>query len=339
VHYLNVTTDGQLQDYSRQLARAKSITLDTEFVSEHTYRPVLCLVQVAADGRPALIDALAVEDLAPFWDALASPGHRTIVHSGRSELEFCLEAVGRPPAGLVDVQIAAGLVGIEYPAAYGTLISKLIGEGPKKHETRTDWRRRPLSTRQIDYALDDVRYLHPIYDALQGRLTRLGRATWLDEEMAAWMAEVQQSLSDERWRRVSGSSGLDARSLAVLRELWRWREAEAKRRDSPVRRVLRDDLIVELARQATPDLRRIRSLRGLERGDLQRRLPQIAACVSKALALPDEQCPRLEGGSRRPTVRGPPGRQDGRPDRGPHLRPPAGHRAHRVTLRRTWFDG
>jgi ribonuclease D len=294
VHYKNITTDNALGEYCRKLAQGESIAFDTEFVSEHTYRPVLCLVQVAAPGQLAVIDAMAVEDLTPFWEAVAQPGHQTIVHAGRGELEFCLQAVGRPPAGLVDVQIAAGLAGVEYPAAYGTLVSKLLGEAPQKHETRTDWRRRPLTGHQIDYALDDVRYLHPIYDILQAKLRRLDRLAWLEEEMTAWQEEVQRGVAQERWRRVSGSSGLDSRQLAIVRELWRWREAEAQRHDKPARRVLRDDLIVELARRGTSDLRRIRAVRGLERGDLQHRLQQIAACIDRALALPQEEWPRRD---------------------------------------------
>jgi len=300
VDYQEITNQGQLQEYCGELSRSGSIAFDTEFVSEHTYRPVLCLVQVAAEGQPALIDAMAVADLTPFWEAIAQPGHHTIVHAGRSELEFCLRAIGRRPAGLVDVQLAAGLAGVEYPASYGTLISKVLGGGPQNHETRTDWRRRPLSPRQIDYALDDVRHLHPVYDALHAKLSRLGRLPWIEEEMAAWQDEVERGLSEERWRRVSGSSGLDGRRLAIVRELWRWREAEAQRRDQPPRRVLRDDLLVELARRGTADPSRIRAVRGLERGDLRRVVQQIAACIERALALPDEEYPRVDRREREP---------------------------------------
>jgi len=300
VQHQEITTQGQLQEYCGELSRSGSIAFDTEFVSEHSYRPVLCLIQVAAQRQPALIDAMTVEDLTPFWEAVAQPGHRTIVHAGRGELEFCLRAIGRRPAGLVDVQLAAGLAGVEYPAAFGTLISKLLGGAPQKHETRTDWRRRPLSPRQIDYALDDVRHLHPVYDALHAKLSRLGRLAWLEEEMAAWQDEVERSLSEERWRRVSGSSGLDGRRLAIVRELWRWREAEAQRRDQPSRRVLRDDLIVELARRGTADPSRIGAVRGLERGDLRRGLQQIAACIQRALTLPEEEYPRADRREREP---------------------------------------
>jgi ribonuclease D len=192
---------------------------------------------------------------------------------------------------LFDVQIASGLVGIEYPAGYGTLISKILGETPNKAETRTDWRQRPLSRRQIQYALDDIRHLPAIRDHLYARLTELGRLSWVEEEMAAWQEEVQWALSQERWRRVSGNTGLTGRSLAIVRELWRWREAEAQQRNCPPRRVLRDDLVVELAKRQTAELKRIEALRGMDRGDLKRQLPKIAEAIQRGLDLADDDCP------------------------------------------------
>jgi len=291
VSYVSVTTEGQLLQYCERLAGSDRIAFDTEFVSEQTYRPVLCLVQVAAGDELALIDAMAVDDLTPFWRAIAEPGHRTIVHAARGEFEFCLRAVGRRPADLFDVQIAAGLAGIEYPAGFRALLSKALGKRTANEETRTDWRRRPLSDRQIQYALDDVRYLLGIHDTLHSRLDKLGRLGWMDEEMATWQDETERSLSQERWRRVSGNSGLDRKSLAIVRELWRWRNSEADRRDCPPRRVLRDDLIVELAKRKTADLKRIGAVRGMERGDLKRLLPQIADRIRQAIALPEPEWP------------------------------------------------
>jgi len=291
MRYEAITDDRQLRDYCGKLARSGSIAFDTEFVSEHTYRPVLCLVQVSAAGELAVIDALAIDDMTPFWETIAAAGHETIVHAGRGEVEFCLQAVGRAPEGMFDVQIAAGLAGIEYPAGFGTLVSKVLGEPARKHETRTDWRHRPLSQRQIEYALEDAHFLQPLRDALHANLNELGRLDWLAEEMSTWLEDVERSFFEERWRRVSGNSGLDARSLAIVRELYRWREKEAQRRDQPVRRVLRDDLIIELAKRQTADLKRIHAVRGLERGDLLRRHGEIAACIQTALSLPEEECP------------------------------------------------
>ena len=218
-------------------------------------------------------------------------GHETIVHAGRSEMEFCWLAIGRWPAHLFDVQIAAALVGAEYPAGLGALLSKFLGQMSTKHETRTDWRRRPLSKRQVEYALNDVRYLVPLRDAIRARLDELGRLAWLDEEMATWREEIERSLSHERWRRVSGNAALDAAGLAIIRELFQWRDAEAQRRNQPARRILRDDLIVELARRGSADVGRIRAVRGMERGDLQRRLGDIAAAIQRGLDLPEADRP------------------------------------------------
>ncbi len=290
--YDHITTDRQLADFCRDLAREPAIGFDTEFVSEDTFRPELCLIQVAAGDRLAVIDTLAVSDVAPFWQLLGAPGHETIVHAGREELLFCLDAAGRPPTALFDLQIAAGLVGYEYPAGYGSLMFKLLGQRLEKGETRTDWRRRPLSERQIEYALDDVRHLKPMRDVLAGRLADLGRIDWLASEMAAWQQDVAATRSRERWWKVSGISGLSSRSLAVVRELWRWRDLEAQKRDCPAKRVLRDDLIVELAKRRSADAKQIRAVRGMERGDLQRLMPKLVGAIEAALALPDHECPK-----------------------------------------------
>jgi ribonuclease D len=302
LNYRRITTADELEQYCRTLAGCPTIALDTEFVSEHTYRPVLCLIQVAAGGELAAIDPLALENVKPFWEALAAPGHVTILHAGRSEVEFSLRAVGCAPAGLFDVQLAAGLAGGEYPAGYNSLVSKILGRKLRKHETRTDWRRRPLSKRQIDYALQDVLYLHDLYEALQTRLQDRERAAWMQEEMESWLHGVERSISHERWRRISGQAGLDRRELAILRELFHWREDEAKRRDQPVRRVLRDDLIVELARRQSADPQRIGAVRGMERGDLRKRLPQLAACVQRGLDVPEEELPVRTPGDQLPQL-------------------------------------
>jgi len=281
----------ELKRLCGELAQCEAVALDTEFVAEYTYRPVLCVVQLAFDGGAALIDAMAVERMGLFWEAIAGGEHCTVVHAGRMEVEFCLAATRRGPAGLFDVQIAAGLAGMEYPASYNNLAMRVLNQTPTSRETRTDWRRRPLSRRQIEYAMADVASLLPLYRELHARLERLGRLDWMAEEMAEWQQEIDRSVSAERWRRVSGLSGLGPRELAVARELFAWREDEAARRNKPPRRVLRDDLLVELARRASADVKRIRAVRGLDRPDLRRCWPQLSACIGRALELPENRCP------------------------------------------------
>lgn len=281
-----ITSRSDLDALCRRLHAAEQIGFDTEFVSEDTYRPQLCLVQVATEDELALIDALEVGDLTPLWKTLAEGDHVSIVHAGREELNFSVAAVGATPANLFDVQLAAGLAGPDYPAAYGTLVSRYLGNKVDKGETRTDWRRRPLSRAQLDYALEDVRYLLPLYRTLADRLRELDRAVWLEAEMQAWVKDVISPPDRDRWRRVSGTGGLSAKSLSILRELWLWREREAEVRDLPPRRVLRDDLMVEIAKRKSADPQKIQSIRGFNRGSWRKSVQQISQSVRRGLDSP-----------------------------------------------------
>ncbi|MGC3968360.1 MAG: ribonuclease D [Pirellulales bacterium] len=256
-----ITEQSELQAFCDRLRSSGRIAFDTEFVSEHTYRPQLCLVQCASDTEARCIDPLAGLDLEPLWQVLTDPAHEVIVHAARQEMLFALEASGRRLARLFDVQIAAGMVGMEFPAGYGNLISRLLNVVPQKGETRTDWRRRPLTDRQIEYGVADVQYLLPLYAKLTAQLEQLKRREWFAVEMEAFQCDIENSLTRERWRRVSGSSGMSSRCQAVLRELWTWRENEAERRDLPPRLILRDDLMVELAKRKVGDPKHIGAAR------------------------------------------------------------------------------
>jgi ribonuclease D len=283
VSHETINSPAQLADLCGRLARTDRIGIDTEFVSEDTFRPELCLIQVATNDDLAVIDPYRAGDLTKFWTTLADSDHATIVHAAREELNFALNACGRPPANLFDTQLAAGFCSSDYPSSYGSVVTKFLNARPAKGEQRTDWRRRPLTEEQIDYALEDVRYLLPLYDTLQRKLKRVGRLDWLAEEMERWLAEVQDSRDRPRWRRVAGVGNLSPRSLAIVRELWMWRRAEAERRDLPVRRVLRDDLLVELAKRKSDNVERIRAVRGMHRGMKPQMLAEIAACVRRGM--------------------------------------------------------
>lgn len=299
--YEYIDTDPALQHFCDALTDEPIIAFDTEFVSEDRYRPELCLLQVAAGKHLAIIDPLSVTQVDQFWRLIATPGHTTIVHAGREEFRFCTHAISKRPANWFDTQVAAGLIGLEYPASYSTLIHRLLDRSLSKGETRTNWRRRPLSERQLEYAMQDVLYLAPLYEAIGVQLDALGRRPWLDSELATWQDQLEnEEDTPERWRRVSGLSGLSSRQLALLRELWIWRESEACKRDAPARRVLRDDLMVELARRGTADPERIRAIRGMDWRRLQRHIADIAACIARGIQLPDDQCPRRPRRTSRP---------------------------------------
>jgi ribonuclease D len=287
----HVTTGTQLAQLCERLAAHDFVAFDTEFVSEHTYRSQLCLVQVAAPGILAVIDTLAVMELDPFWRLLTDPRRTTVVHAGREEMGFILQAINARPANLFDVQVAAGLVDHDYPAGYAAIVRRLLNVQTSKGETRTDWRRRPLSDAQLEYALDDVRHLERMWRKLESRLATTGRSAWMGEEMAAWQDDVTESFTRKRWRRVSGLSGLTRRELAIAREVWHWRDAVAEQRNMPPKRVLRDDLLVELCKRKSADPQHISAIRGMQRSDLRHILPGLAAAIERGLTLPESECP------------------------------------------------
>ena len=287
----HIVDDEGLSALCKKLEKVPRIGFDTEFVSEDTYRPDLCLIQVAAEGVLAVIDTRAIRNVKPFWEVVVEGDHETIVHAGREECRFMTQAVGKRPARLIDLQIAAGLMGMEYPAAYGTLVSKILGKVLPKGETRSDWRNRPLTARQLEYAVQDVLYLEPIWLSIEKRLHELGRIAWMDAEITSWQDDLDEFENQERWRRVKGSNGLSTRSLAVLKELWRWREREAEALDKPPRRILRDDLLVEIAKRQHADERSICAVRGMERRNLQRSIADIAEAVNLGLEASKEKLP------------------------------------------------
>ncbi|MCE9630262.1 MAG: HRDC domain-containing protein [Planctomycetia bacterium] len=290
-----LTTDSQVRDLVDRLSRHSHLCFDTEFVSEHTYRSQLCLVQVAAPGILAAIDTLSARDLEPFWRLLAEPGRTTVVHAGREELGFILHAIQGRPSSLFDVQVAAGLIDHDYPAGYASIVRRFLNLPTNKGETRTDWRQRPLTQAQLEYAVDDVRHLEELWRTMEGKLESLGRMDWMRQEMADWQDDVEESFIRKRWRRVSGLNGLSRRELAVARELWHWRDSVAEQRDMPPKRVLRDDLLVELCKRKSADERQISAIRGMQRSDLRHILKGLSDAIARGLAVPEQECP---GGER-----------------------------------------
>jgi ribonuclease D len=270
------------------VAASPQVGFDTEFVGEDTYVPDLCLVQVATPNALYVLDPFDCGPLGEFWNLLADPGRVVVVHAGREEVRICNGAIGRLPGNLFDVQIAAGLLGLGYPLGYGPLVQGVLRKRLQKGETLTDWRRRPLSQDQIRYAFDDVRDLLAIWKKLDGKLARLGRSAWAKEEFAGFIRRSLMEGSEiERWRKLKGVSNLDARRLAVLREVYLWREEAAAKRNRPARTVLRDDLLAEIAKRAPKKEEEVTSLRGVGRVDL----PGLMDAIDRARQMPEAEWP------------------------------------------------
>ncbi len=283
-----VTRPDQLAELCDHLRGQPVVAFDTEFVGEDSYRPDLCLIQVATPDRLAVIDPMACGNVDPFWHILLDPARTTVAHAGREETRLCWHAVGHPPATMFDIQIAAALVGFTFPIGYGGIVQELIGHRTSKAETLTDWRRRPLTPAQMRYAFDDVRFLLPLYKLLTGRLRQLDRLAWADEEMAGYVQDwITDDPAGEKWRRVKGLGGLSRRELAVAREVFQWRDSFASRVNRPARQLMRDDLLADIARRSPARADDLLNYRGVPRGEAD----AIAAAVRRGLALPAEQLP------------------------------------------------
>lgn len=286
-----IQTSDQLQQYLSKHADCPLVGFDTEFVSEDTYRPELSLIQVNADNEIALIDPYVIENLDPFWQWLTSGNRTVVVHACREELRFILHATGMVPADLFDIQIAAGFLGLEYPASYGNLVNRLSGVSLQKGETRTNWRHRPLTEAQCKYAAQDVEFLLSIYQLLCDRLSDLGRLDWVMEEMQRQQAHIVEQETSPRWRSLSGIGALQPRELEIARQLWQWRDELACRENRPPRRIIRDDLICELARRKSADAESIKVIRGLQHRRIQKQLHAIVDVIARALEVPESDCP------------------------------------------------
>ena len=289
-----IRSSSELSDYLRSIRGAKRIDFDTEFVSDGKYKTELCLVQAATEFGPVLIDPLAVEDMTQFWNRLCDPAVQVTAHSARSEMEFCYKAIGRVPDRLFDIQLAAGFVGIDYPASLKKLVDECLHIDLPKDETRTDWRLRPLSSLQVEYALNDVLYLEGVAAELRRRLERLGRVAWFEEESRDYLARMVTSFTGIGWQRVAGINTLGRRELAIVRELWYWRERKAAGKRRSARHILRDDVIIELAKLKTTDPNRLAELRSIHRrSDAAMYVQELPKIVARGLAVPDFALPEI----------------------------------------------
>jgi ribonuclease D len=287
-----ITHPEELARCCAELAQFPYFGFDTEFVGEDTYHPSLCLVQVATADGLYLIDPLTAGPLDAFWQLIVDPARVVVVHAGREEVRLCRLWTGRTPGNLFDLQLAAGLVGLAYPLGYGTLVNQVLGVQMAKGETLTEWRHRPLTTGQVRYAFDDVRYLLPVWQRLAAQLEERGRTEWAREEFARLAINAApEEPALERWRKLRGLGSLDRRRLAIVRALYNWREETAAKTNRPTRAIIRDDLILEIARRNPTRERDLHVVRGLPRRDLD----AILQTVAEARLLPIEDCPAIWG--------------------------------------------
>jgi len=285
-----IDSEKDLRRVCGELADAKVLYLDTEFHREKTYYPNFALLQIADREHCYLIDPLAISDLKPVWALLLSPHAVKVFHAARQDLEIIVREAGALPLPLFDTQIAAALLGYGQQVGFGNLVQRLAKTSLPKLESFSDWLSRPLARQQLVYAADDVIYLRPVYQALLQELEASGRLDWVQEEMATLCdpTTYDNDCRDIFWR-VKGVTRLKGQQLAVLRELACWREHEAKRLDIPRKRVISDELLVELARRPHLSMDDMERMRGLNSGQIQRFGQALISAWQKG-----HDCPKAE---------------------------------------------
>jgi len=283
-----ITDTAGLEALAAELAEAPYVAIDTEFMRDQTYWPKLCLIQAAGPDVEAIIDPLAEEiDLAAFYKLLGSKKVMKVLHAARQDVEIFHHQGGVIPEPLFDTQIAAMVCGFGESASYETLVRKLAKADIDKSARFTDWSRRPLSKRQLEYALADVTYLRLVYEILSKELQKTGRAKWVEEEEATLKDPATYQLEPaEAWRRLKPRSG-NKRFLAVLAGVAAWREREAQERDVPRNRILKDEALLEIAAHPPPDAEHLGQIRALPNGYANSRAGKaLIAAVKEALAGP-----------------------------------------------------
>ena len=291
-----VTKTKDLAQACARLAQHPFVTVDTEFLRETTYFPILCVAQVASPDEAIVIDALAGGiDLQPFYDLMANEAVLKVFHAARQDIEIVWHRAGLIPHPIFDTQVAAMVLGYGDSISYDQLVQRITGDHIDKSNRFTDWTRRPLSEAQVRYAISDVTHLRDVYLKLSADLKKRGRAGWVEREMEVLTSPATYRLEPEKaWERLK-TRVRRPKELAVLIELAAWREREAQARDVPRGRVIKDEVVGEIAIQAPTTPEKLAHLRSVPKGfERSKWGNDIIAAVERGLARDPKTLPRLE---------------------------------------------
>jgi len=290
-----IDTETALIAFCQQITDTPWMTVDTEFLREKTYSPQLCLIQVATEDHIACIDPLVLDDLTPILDLIYNPAITIVFHAARQDLELLYLLRNVPPSNIFDTQIAATVLGYGEQIGYGNLVKQCLDVDLDKAHSRTDWTKRPLDPAQIEYAADDVRYLRDVYKLLTQQLAEKNRTHWLDEDFSILTnIETYQVDPSTAWRKVKGFGRLKGIQLAILQRLAAWREQRAISSNRPRRWILKDDVLLDLAKLAPESIDKFSMIRGLEPNTIKRYGDILLAEIKQAKSLSKEQWPVLK---------------------------------------------
>ena len=291
---LYVDSQDKLSNLCSLIEASDVIAIDTEFLREKTYYAQLCLIQIATDDVIACVDPLNISNLDPFLDLLYQPNRVKVLHSARQDLEIFFDLKGELPKPIFDTQIAATLLGHGDQLGYANLVKAMLSQPVDKEHSRTDWSKRPLDDAQIHYAMNDVRYLIPIYRQQLQRLTDMGREQWLQTDFDSLTDKRLYAPEQEQlWKRVKGTRILKRGQLAVLQQLTMWREQRAKEFNRPRKWVLPDDVLVDIARRCPGSMEALEKIRGWS-NYIKKSANEILKLIEDAKSLPESQWPVTE---------------------------------------------
>lgn len=277
-------------------AQARSegrLGLDLEFLREGRYYPQLALIQARVSDRSVLLDPLVHEDLSPLEELLAAADVVKVLHAPMQDLEIFWHRTQQPPARIFDTQLAAAMLGMGTQISLANLVESRLGTRLRKGESFTDWMRRPLTSKQEEYALLDVEHLLELHDGLQEELASRGRSSWIEEELQRYESPSLYRIDlDQLYRKVKRFRSLDARGQGILRELARWREEEARSRNRPRRSVVSDEALLEIARTAPQDAQALGRTRGLQQGEQRRSTRAILETIRQGQQVPESELPK-----------------------------------------------
>ncbi|MCK5925942.1 MAG: ribonuclease D [Methylococcales bacterium] len=266
-----IDTPEQLEKLCQKIAIAPWIALDTEFLREKTYYPKFCLLQIATPEWVVCIDPLAFKQLDVLFEVIYNPKLIKVFHSCRQDLEIFYQLTGKVPTPVFDTQIAAPLLGIQDNPGYAMLVSTFLNVNLSKAYTRTDWSHRPLSPEQIQYAADDVIYLCQIYEIMQAKLIELDRVEWLTADFKAlYNLDIYEVKPENAWQRIKGKKKLTGKQLSIVQSLTEWREQLARSENKPRNWLVRDDLIIELAKLQPTTVSELAAVRQINDGLIRR---------------------------------------------------------------------
>lgn len=290
-----IDTNEQLASFCSDLHQQKWLALDTEFIREKTYYPKLALVQIASDSKIACIDPLTITDFKPLTDLLDDYNIVKIFHSPSQDLELFAHVFKSVPQNIFDTQLAASLLGIGNQIGYADLVNKMCKVQLDKKHTRTDWSKRPLSESELDYALDDVRYLGGIYQTLTEKLIATDRTHWLSQDFKA-MSDIEnyQTSWDSLWTKLKGAQKLKGKELHYADQLCQWREKQAQNKNLPKRWVIKDEDVIDIARLKPTDLSGFNAIRTLNERFIKQHGQNIIKLFSEADDIAEELRPQHE---------------------------------------------